>query len=68
MESNPLETELRREAAVVSRQGRADMRDDLERAVAKAAKYEATLNALRQDIKMLETIIDEYDRLASIEE
>ena len=68
METNPLETELRREAAVISRQARADMRDELERAQAKMLRYEATVSVLRDEIKLLEGIIEEYDRRAATEE
>jgi prefoldin subunit 5 len=63
MESNPLETEMRRESAVIERAARADMHSDLDRLRAKVAKYEQTLAALRQDVNLLESVISEYERI-----
>ena len=63
MESNPLETEMRRESAVIERAARADMQSDLDRLRAKVAKYEQTLAALRQDVNLLESVISEYERI-----
>ena len=63
MEGNPLEAETRRESAVIERAARADMQADLDRMRAQLAKSEANVTALRQDVKMLESVIAEYERL-----
>ena len=63
MEGNALESEMRRESAVIERAARADMQADLDRMRAQLARSEANVAALRQDVKMLESVIAEYERL-----
>lgn len=71
MEYSPLESEMRRESAVIEREARADMQADLDRMRSKVAKYEQALSTLRQDVKLLEAVIASYEameRQANIEE
>lgn len=63
MEYNPLETEMRRESAVIERAARADMQADMDRMRVQLVRAEQTVAALRQDVKMLEATIAEYERL-----
>jgi flagellar motility protein MotE (MotC chaperone) len=63
VEYNPMESELRRESAVIERAARADMQADMDRMRAQLAKAEQTVAGLRQDVKMLEATIAEYERL-----
>jgi len=63
VEYNPLEAETRRESAVIERAARADMQSDLDRMRAHLAKSEQHVAALRQDVKMLEAVISEYERI-----
>lgn len=63
MEYNPMESELRRESAVIERAARADMQADIDRMRVQLVKAEANVAALRQDVKMLEATIAEFERI-----
>jgi predicted nucleic acid-binding Zn-ribbon protein len=63
MEYSPMESESRRESAVIERAARADMQADMDRMRAQLVKAEATVAALRQDVRLLEATIAEYERL-----
>jgi len=63
MEGTPMERELNRESAVIERAARADMQADLDRLRVQLVKSEQTVTGLKQDLKMLESVIAEYERI-----
>ena len=58
-----MERELNRESAVIERAARADMQADLDRLRVQLVKSEQTVTGLKQDLKMLESVIAEYERI-----
>ena len=68
MERSPLESEHRREAAVFERAAHGDVLADLDRMRAKLAVAESQVKHLKEDIRYLELVVREFERIASIEE
>ena len=68
MERSPLDSEHRREAAVFDRDVHGDVVADLDRMRAKLAAAEKQVSHLRDDIRHLESVIREFERIASINE
>lgn len=54
---------MRRESAVIERAARADMQADLDRMRIELARSQQRVAALQEDVRMLERVIAEYERL-----
>ena len=68
MERSPLGEEHRREAAVFDRDVHGNVLEDLDRMRAKLALSERQVAHLKEDIRHLESVIREFERIASINE
>ena len=68
MERSPLESEHRRESVVFDRDVHGDVLADLDRMRAKLAASEKQVQHLKEDIKYLESVVREFERIASINE
>jgi predicted nucleic acid-binding Zn-ribbon protein len=62
VEYNPLESETRRESAVIERAARADLQAELDRAQAELVRTRKKVEDLRWQVSQLESIIREGDR------
>lgn len=67
-ESNPLEREMFREAQVLERAGHADILAELERSRVRLVQREREVAELRRTVNALESVVREYERLASTNE
>ena len=61
MEYHPLESETRRESAVIERAARADLQNDLDRAQAELSRTRQKVEDLKWQVSQLETIIRQHD-------